>query len=225
MSVRSIAILALISTCYLAPARAGVVTFEFGLSTPTFTATGATLDVLLGFDGNVGDQIETYQLSIIGSSAELTNPDFSRFSFAAANSPAPLGDWITSGAFGSGIGEIGVELGFPILPVGPFIEPLSSPLVLGTLVVDLAGIAPGTNLNVTLAAGPLGIQTDLAGTFGGRTVDSVAADPDLMIAFSEPDGVSFTTPGGVIPEPSSIVLWTAFGLLWLVRKRRAQVSN
>ncbi len=220
MSIRFIALLAVVSVCHWAPSQAGVVTFQFGLSTPTVTATEANFDVLLAFDGNAGDQIEAYQLSVLGSSLELTDPGFGRFSYVPANSPSPLNDWITLGT----IGVSGLELGYPLDPIlGPHITPSSSPLALGTLVVDLAGIAPGTSLNVSLADGLPRLQTDVGGTFAGQVVFSVASsgNADLMLTFSEPNGVSFRTPSGVVPEPSSVVLWTSLGFVCLVRKRRA----
>jgi hypothetical protein len=193
------------------PANAAIMA-DFDLGPATVTPTQASFDVTLSFAGNAGDQIEAYQLSILGSSSLLTagGTDFSRFSYTPANSPAPLDAWTTSGT----ISITGTELGFPTDPVaGPFITPAVTPIVLGTLIVNLTGIAPGTALNVTLAGGVPGLETDVGGTFDGVFVPSVAAagDPGLQLTFSDPGGVSFATsappPGGAIPEMTSLFTW------------------
>jgi hypothetical protein len=188
---------------------------EFDLSAPIVTANTAQFEVRLHFAGDLGDQIEAYQLSVIGSDPQLTvgDTDFTRFSYTPVNSPAPLDVWTSSGTI-----SFGTELGFPIdLFAGPFITPSATPLVLGILSVNLTGIA-GSSLNVTLAGGPPGFETDVGGTFAGNPVFSVvgAADPDLPLTYSDPSGVSFATlsvPTGQVPEPTSLMSWA--GLLIL----------
>lgn len=201
---------------------------EFDLAVNSVTSSQASLDVSLQFTGDPGDQIEGYQLSVIGSDPLLTNggTDFSRFGFVPNTSVAPLSSWLGSGTLATS----GLELGFPLDPLfGPFLLPSSSPLTLGTILVDLTGLAVNAPLHVSLNAGIPGLDTDVFGTFGGTFVPSLAAEgnPDLVLAFADPSGVQFTTPtvnGGVVPEPGSLVIWCLAGMvlvgnLW--RRRRS----
>jgi hypothetical protein len=210
------------------PAGAAIMV-DIDLSGATVTAAQADFQVSLLFAGAPTDQIEAYQLSIFGSDPLLTagDTDFSRFSYTPANSPTPLDTWTSAGT----ISIAGTDLGFPINPAGPFITPPVTPIVLGVLSVDLSGLAPGTALRVTLAGGLPGLATDVGGTFGGTFAPSLAAaaDPNLQLTFSDPSGVSFAVAGStsdVIPEPASLMTWTALvvlagGFLGWRRSRRA----
>jgi hypothetical protein len=77
------------------------------------------------------------------------------------------------------------------------------------LTVDFQGLPDFEATDVTLAGGPPGLDTDAGGIFDGL-----------------PDS-SFNTPNAaVIPEPASLLLWTAggFGLL-LTRRRRTRKDS
>jgi hypothetical protein len=191
--------------------RGAIATFALG--TPTVTPAQATFDVELAFEGDPGDTIEAIQLGVLDSDPLLTagGTDFSRFAFTLDTATLP--DWIELAP----IGLAGVGLYAPIDPVsGPFLSPSASPYALGTLTIDLTGLSAGSEVFVTLAGGSPGLGTDVGGTVGGELVPSFAADGQLgQLAFTEPNGVSFT----IIPEPGSLVL-LGLGLLGLAGRAR-----
>lgn len=200
-------------------AWAGAVT-TFDLSQLTVSGTSATFDVSLTFSGASADTIEALQLSVYGSSSVLTNSDtdFSRFSFAP--NTATLADWLEFSSINTGLAFYA-----PADPInGPFLSPSTSPIDLGILSVDLTGLPPNTDLNVTLNGGSAGLGTDLGGTIAGMTVFSFAdADPAIVsLQFAQSDGVSFVTPATSVPEPStfSLLMCGLFGLMVGVRRCR-----
>lgn len=200
-------------------AWAGAVT-TFNLSQLTVSGTSASFDVSLTFSGAPTDTIEALQLSVFGSSPLLTNgdTDFSRFGFVPNASSLP--GWLEFSPISTGLAFYA-----PADPInGPFLSPSASPIDLGILSVDLTGLPPNTDLNVTLNGGPAGLGTDLAGTIAGMTAFSFAnADPAIVsLQFAQPDGVSFATPATSVPEPStfSLLMYGLFGLMVGVRRCR-----
>lgn len=182
-------------------ARAEFASFDLG--TPTVTPTSAVIPVSLTFTGGAGDEIVVIQLSVLGSSDALTGggTDFGRFSFALNGTTLP--GWTELAP----ISTFGVGLYGPSDPVGgPFLSPGGGPIELGTLTVDLTGIAAGQALLVTLAGGPPGLSTDAGGLIGGSPVDSFASLG--LVGFNPPDGVTFTS----VPEPAGLRL-LAVGVL------------
>jgi hypothetical protein len=201
---------------------AGVITF--GLETPEVTSGTAAFNVTVDFQGDLGDQIESFQLSVIGSDTLLTDGDtnFSRFSFLpdAVNLPT----WFEFVPLASGLGFYA-----PLDPfAGPFLSPTSGPVSIGTLTVDLSGIAGGLNLFVTLAGGSPGFETDAGGTLGGDFVPSLAFDLNHAVAFGQPTDVFFETPDlQAVPEPSTLALFSlgAVGLgIGANRRRRRRLT-
>jgi len=168
------------------------------LGNPTVTATTATFELGLSFAGDPGDALTAIQLSVVGSSDELTQggTDYSRFSFLPG-----LADW-SSTSFEPG----GFSLVFSGSPASDL--PPTSLIVFGSLVVDLTGIDPAAILKVSLSGGSPGLDSTIAsGIVAGSFVDS----------FSDPNELSLSlTPGEVtfraIPEPSSWILG-AIGLV------------
>jgi hypothetical protein len=206
---------------------AGAIT-TFTLSQPTVSAKSATFHVSLTFTGAPADTVEALQLSVYGSSPALTknDTDFTRFAFVPNSSSLP--GWLEFSPISTGL-----VFYAPADPInGPFLSPSASPIDLGVLSVDLAGLSPKTSLLVTLNAGPSALNTDLGGTIGGTIVFSfAAADPAIVsLQFTQPSGVTFATPGpapaAAVPEPRTIAL-AACGLLgaivqrWRARRHRA----
>lgn len=224
-SLRAIAVCVVAVTATASNAFAGAMV-TFGLGAPIVTSGSAVFDVTLEFAADAGDTLEAIQLSVFGSHALLTagDTDFSRFAFAPDSGALPT--WLAAGTLGAS----GVELLFPADPfLGPFLGPTGGPATIGTLMVDLTGIPGGTDLLVTLAGGPPGLNSDAGGTVGGTFVPSLASDPAHSVVFDNPDGVAFRTPGStpVIPEPGSLVLWGVsgvglFGRRWGRRRQRAR---
>lgn len=201
--------------------RAGaIVTVD--LRPPAVTSTSAAFEVLLGFTGDPGDLIEAIQLSVLGSDPQLTQngSDFSRFTFALNTTALP--EWT---AFPPGLSGGGVALYGPIDPIlGPFLVPNPTPYDIGTLSVDLIGLAVGTSLRVTLAGGPPGQDTDVGGTVGGTFVPSFAGDTSgsASLGFLNPGGVDFVVGQQVeVPEPAAVsLLVLGFAVLFGCRRRR-----
>src|SRR5690242_1981987 len=72
-----------------APAKAAIATFD--MTGPTVTPGSAAFEVFLSFSGLPADRIESIQLSVVRSSALITAPNFSRFSFTP--NPVALPTW------------------------------------------------------------------------------------------------------------------------------------
>src|SRR3954453_2502730 len=81
---RSLAISLLGLAALAGPSTARAAMASFDLGAPTVTATSASFEVSLTFTGDPTDTINAIQLSVLGSSDELTaaGTDFSRFAFA-----------------------------------------------------------------------------------------------------------------------------------------------
>jgi len=199
--------------------NAGIMT-TIDLGTPSVSATSASFDVSITFPGGAGDQIEAFQVSVLGSDPLLTGggTDFTRFVFTP--DPVTLPSWFELAP----VSASGVGLFIPSDPTGPFLLPSPLPQHVGILTVDLIGIAAGADLMVTLAGGPSGQDTDLGGVVGGSFIPSFAGDitNSVVLAFTDPDGVVFKGPGTqVIPEPGTLCSFAACLLApMLYRKER-----
>jgi hypothetical protein len=185
-----------------AASAAAIVSFD--LSAPAFANGSAAFDVGLSFSGDPTDTIEAIQLSVFGSDPLLTLNDtaFDRFSFAPSGATLP--GWLELSPLSTGLG-----LYAPVDPIaGPFLAPSASPYHLGTLSVDVTGIAAGTPLLVTLSGGPPGLGTDVGGLVAGILVPSfAAADPAVAtVSFTQPAGIVFPSPA--VAEPGLMMLLT-----------------
>ncbi|MFO0954534.1 MAG: PEP-CTERM sorting domain-containing protein [Isosphaeraceae bacterium] len=197
-------------------ATAAFVTFD--LSAPTVTATTATFEVFMAFSGGASDRVEAIQLSVLGSSPALTASNFSRFSFTPSATGLP--GWVELAP----IAGTGFNLLAPLDPVnGPFLAPSATPYDLGTLRVNVAGLA-GQSLVLTLAGGTPGVNgTDAGGVVNGAFIPSFAtAGQAAQVAFTEPGGVRFS----VVPEPSGAALLGlgVASLLFFLRRGRGPGS-
>lgn len=222
--------LAAVVLAWAAPAHA-LLTTTLTLDDLSLTNSQATYGLFLTFPGNPGDTVEGLQLNVTGSSVAA-----SRFSFnpTVANWTQldPLSD--------DGIGLFG-----PIDPLSDAILPDPSPVRIGDLVIDLAGIPSNTVVTVALTADPTDpFSTDLFGTVDGNFVFSFlegdnalndssdnALDDAGEIFFGNTGtlgtGVTqFTTlpPGQtIIPEPATALLGlTGLSALTLAALRRRQ---
>lgn len=195
------------------PASGAFVTFD--LSASTVTPTTASFEVFLGFTGQPGDRVEAIQLSVVGSSPQLTSPNFGRFTFAPNASALP--GWAELAP----IAGSGFNLLAPLDPInGPFLAPSATPYDLGTLRVDLGGLGASQALVVTLAGGTPGpTGTDVGGTVNGVFIPSFATGGQAaQVAFTEPSGIRFTT----VPEPGGLTLLGLglIGVMGYIRRRR-----
>lgn len=200
------ALAGLIALAACPPSRADVV---ISLGGPVVSGTTASLGVYFEFAGSPGDAIEAFQLSLLGSDLLLTagGTDFSRFSFAP--NAALFADW--SASPGS-IGAAGFSLFAPNdLIAGPFLAPSAAPYLIGTLTVDLSGLAAGL-VTVTLAGNDPTFPTEALGQAGG-SFGPVAA------TFAQPDGVEIPIAAATVPEPSAWAL-AAAGVASLLGYRR-----
>ncbi len=185
--------LAGLTACGTTPAASVTITLE----NPAVSASSAVFNVDLSFQGNPSDLLNAVVLSVVGSDPALTagGTDYSRFGFQLNTAAVP--GWSELAP----ISPSGFDLNAPDDPTkGPFIGPTSG-LLFGTLTVDLTGIAPGTSLFATLAGGPVGFETDVAGVVGGTAIDSFAAAGLLTVT---PARVEFQV--AAVPEPRSLVL-------------------
>jgi hypothetical protein len=194
--------------------RAGAVA-TFGLASAGQDQSVALLDVTLSFTGGPADTIDLFQIGVTGSSAGLSasGTDYSRFRF--------LLDTVTLPDFSElvGVDQSGVGL-YLADPLGSPISTSATPIHLGVLRVDLAGLASG-DYTVRLD-GPAGLGSDASGIVGGVAIDSfAAAPPDVAsVAYAPDSGVILHVRS--VPEPSAFLL-SGIGLATLaLRRRRAE---
>lgn len=199
-------------------------TVSFGLKNPTVAGDTATFDVTLDFSGGQFDTVEAFQIGVTGSDPLLTGSglDFSRFGFQLNSATLP--SWIDLSPDLLPLTGLGAYGAFDPIN-GPFIEGPQSDLSIGTLTVDLTGLAGGTDLVVNLAGGLPGFETDAGGTIETAFLPSFAIEASTSVGFDEPNGVTITTESAAVPEPTSLVLWSGLGMMGLIAARRRRTTG
>lgn len=187
---------------------------KFSLGTPTVQPGLAAVEVLLEFTSDdSADQIDLLALSVYGSDLTGGDTNFSRYSFSPGTA---IADWDT---LGDQLGVDGVETRLVIsngLPLNP------GNYSLGTIQIDLSGLAAGSAYSLILRGGDNSVATDtnVAGTLlvGGISTpifnfgEDEGANDIAFVEFG--DDARYVVPqgGNVIPEPAT----AALGLLSLV---------
>ncbi|MCX5661642.1 MAG: PEP-CTERM sorting domain-containing protein [Planctomycetota bacterium] len=209
---RFAALIALAALALPLPALAATAQVDLGPATVSSGAAHFAVSVL--FTGAPGDQIEAVQLSVTGSSADLTagGTDFSRFSFDI--DAATLPGWIELLSVNTGLGLIAPN--DPVL--GPFLLPGGASQHIGTLNVSLAGLPSGGTPIVSLGGGDPGLTTDVGGTIGGSLVPSFAGSTAHTVSLGQPDGVAIP-PSTNVPEPASAAMTLLLAGALLARRR------
>jgi hypothetical protein len=189
-------LLGAISAATAGRARADV-DLRFDLGPATISGSTATLDVSLTFTGSSAVSIESLALDVQESSPQLTGAgsDFSRFAFQLDAAAWP------------GFTELVPlsQAGLNLIADDPGQSLTLSPgtLHLGTLSVDLTGLAAVSGLSVSLAGLPP-FGTDAGGTIDGVAVLSFAAagPGTALVEYGQPDGVVLAA---ATPEPGGLV--------------------
>lgn len=183
----------------------------YSLGEPVIVGDTARFDLGLTFSSTAGEELAYFSVDVASSDPLLTagGTDFTAFSFVKTS---PLLDsWDPVATFGPG--------GF--LSIADF-DTLTGHLApgsytLGSLVVDFSGIAPGTDLTVS-------VVSNLYSVIGTEDPADHSTYEDYEVDYA-PGSRTFKTPGGqpgVIPEPiTAIGALLAVGSLvgYAVRRR------
>lgn len=193
---RTFLALALIGLSAL-PASAGLI---LSLQSNSVSQDSAQVRVLARFPGGddadlTNDAVTAMMLSVQGSDPLITTngTDFSRFSFNLQ-----LAGFLASPIVDQETGILGIFAEDPIN--GPFLTPSSTPYILGTLTIDLRGLAPASHPFVTIAEGVAPLQTDAIGILDGVSFDSFAAAGQVTFR----DGTVNLVRS--VPEPASLTI-------------------
>ena len=193
-------VVAMVLAELVAPAQAvSVATFD--LQFDGYSGNKADLSLFLNYTSdNAADTIEAIQLSVLGSSPEISDLDYARFSFHANTAALPAG-W-------------GVDVPFGLIPGGESLSLLSGvdpipanggSFLLGTLKVDFSGIPAGTLLAVVIAGSSFPTRISVAGVVNEIGTDPVDfeqfSDDSASVAFLRGRAEFTAAETRAIPEP------------------------
>lgn len=208
-TLRLLAVSALLLCLAPSAARATMVTFELGPA--SFGGAVARVPVNMAFTPMAGEEIVVITVDVSASSINITDSglDFSRFSFDLSMSDLPA-SWSVAADF-TGLFSTAL-LDTPVMggdPLG------GGNYHIGDIIVELAGIAPGTMIQVAIdALDLLGLPATNALTPDVQDVIEVVFvdGGEQMIIVPEQQDAG-------VPEPASFALGV-LGLVALARRRR-----
>jgi len=188
--------------CAMAIPTHAATTATFELGTPTISGTSAEFDVIFTFtpDGGTSQAAVFFELDVSTSDSVLSagDTDYSGFSFLPAS---PLLDaWSLAADFADPF------LFLPTIVMDTFTFPgealVGGPHLLGTLVVDLGAVAPGSDVTVSIE----GLSTIVGSEDPPGSVSTFAfVDPEF------PNGKGSAT--FTVPVPLPAAAWMGMSLL------------